>query len=176
MARGVGPYTPRQAEASLVFLDPSLCFDNLWVDERHQSVGIAATRHIDYEQLRGEIPYLRSSQANTRCVGTWFESYRRSGAGGYRQWSQPARPCDANTASGNSWIGNTAMLCVLHSPCVMFSQTIPHANSLMCIAHFVDRCNAVTSGTAAARQSRRPWSQTLEKSHRINIHTDSRSP
>src|SRR6266853_3373894 len=57
----------RQAEAPFVLLDPPLSFDNLRVDEGHQRVGIAATRHIDHEQAERE-PCLRSSQANTRCV------------------------------------------------------------------------------------------------------------
>src|SRR5215475_5584788 len=57
----------RQTEAPLVFLDPPLSFDKLRVDEDHQRVGIAATRHIDHEQAERD-PYLRSSQANTRCV------------------------------------------------------------------------------------------------------------
>src|SRR5262244_194053 len=58
---------PRETEAPLVFLDPPFSFDNLRIDEGHQRVGIAAARHIDHEQAERD-PYLRSSQANTRCV------------------------------------------------------------------------------------------------------------
>src|SRR5215510_11560313 len=39
---------PRQTEAPLVFLDPSLSFDHLRIDESHQRAGVAAARHIDH--------------------------------------------------------------------------------------------------------------------------------
>src|SRR5262245_18328464 len=163
---------PWQTEAPFVFLDPPLSFDNLWVDEGHQRVGIATTRHIDHEQAERH-PYLRSSQANTRCVvhglNHIIDQALESSVSGHNRLSLAT---EQRRGEMVDWRHCHALR--LSSLCHFLSRTIPRESSLMYSPFWAQaQCGRVAHPLI---ESLRPRFQTLEKRYRINIHTDSRGP
>src|SRR5215475_5283190 len=152
---------PRKTEAPLVFLDPPFSFDNLRVDEGHQRVGLAATRHIDHEQAERD-SYLRSSQANTRCVvhglNHTIDQALESIVNGHNRLSLATQ---RRIGECVDWQHRHA-LC-RSAPCRMLSRTIPRENPLM-YSPFCAQAQCVRSGAPASTEPQATVPDIKEKS------------